>query len=118
MNPETQSHTPRKVSWEALTYFNFYRFLVAFLFVSLYWIGQLPEPLGKYDRALFAVSAHLYLITSVLAQLLVRLKAPTYPLQVFTNVLIDILIINLMMYASAGLNSGFGMLLVISVGIR
>ena len=115
MNSEVQSNTSRKVSWEALTYFNFYRFLVAFLFVSLYWIGQLPEPLGKYDRVLFAVSAHLYLVTSILAQLLVRLKTPTYPLQVFTNVLIDILIINLMMYASAGLNSGFGMLLVISV---
>ena len=106
---------PAKISWEALTYFNFYRFLISFLFVSLYWIGQLPEPLGEYDRRLFGIAAHIYLLVSVCAQLIVRLKAPTYVLQVAVNVFLDIIIITVMMYASAGLNSGFGMLLVISV---
>ncbi len=115
MNATVESKGQRRLAWGALTYFNLYRFLVALLFVSLYWIGQLPEPLGEYDRALFAVSAHLYLGIAVLAQLLVRLKTPAYVLQVISNVLLDILIINLMMYASAGLNSGFGMLLVISI---
>jgi two-component system, NtrC family, sensor histidine kinase PilS len=105
----------QKVSWEALTYFNFYRFLISFLFVSLYWIGQLPEPLGDYDRKLFGIAAHIYLLVSVCAQLLVRLKLPTYVIQVAVNVFLDIVIITILMYASAGLNSGFGMLLVISV---
>lgn len=104
-----------KVSWEALTYFNFYRFLISFLFVSLYWIGQLPEPLGAYDRRLFGIAAHIYLLVSVSAQLVVRLKAPAYDIQVATIVFLDIIIITMMMYASAGLNSGFGMLLVIAV---
>ena len=110
-NPQNSA----KVSWEALTYFNFYRFLISFLFVSLFWIGQLPEPLGEYDSQLFGIAAHIYLMVSVSAQLLVRLKAPAYVLQVSTNVFLDIIIITIMMYASAGLNSGFGMLLVITV---
>ena len=104
-----------RISWEALTYYNFYRFLVSFLFVSLYWIGQLPEPLGGYDRTLFGIASHVYLFVSVAAQLIVRLRAPAYTIQVAANVFFDISIITLMMYASAGLNSGFGMLLVIAV---
>lgn len=104
-----------RVSWEALTYYNFYRFLISFLFVSLYWIGQLPEPLGDYDSTLFSIAAHIYLLVAVAAQLIVRLKKPAYAIQVAVNVFFDIFIITLMMYASAGLNSGFGMLLVIAV---
>jgi two-component system, NtrC family, sensor histidine kinase PilS len=104
-----------KVSWEALTYFNFYRFLIAFLFVSLYWIGQLPEPLGQYDRHLFGVTAHIYLLVSVGAQLVVRIKFPAYFIQVTANIFADIILVTVMMYASAGLSSGFGMLLVIAV---
>ncbi len=105
----------QKISWEALTYFNFYRFLISFLFVSLYWIGHLPEPLGEYDRNIFGIAAHIYLFVSISAQLLVRVKVPAYVIQVAVNVFLDIAIITVMMYASAGLNSGFGMLLVISV---
>lgn len=104
-----------KGSWEAVTYFNFYRFLISFLFVSLFWIGQLPEPLGEYDRKIFGIAAHIYLLASICAQLLARLKAPTYVFQVAANVFIDIVIITILMYASAGLNSEFGMLLVICV---
>ncbi len=110
-----KSYAQSTVSWEALTYLNFYRFLISFLFASLYWIGQLPEPLGEYDRNLFGIAAHIYLLVSVCAQLLVRLKKPAYVLQVATNVFIDIFVVTTMMYASAGLGSGFGMLLVISV---
>ncbi len=105
----------QKVSWEALTYYNFYRFLISFLFVSLYWIGQLPAPLGEYDSKLFGIAAHVYLLVSVSAQLVVRLKVPAYVTQVAANVFLDIIIITTLMYASAGLNSGFGMLLVIAV---
>ena len=105
----------QNVSWEALTYFNFYRFLISFLFVSLYWIGQLPAPLGEYDSKLFGIAAHIYLLVTISAQLLVRLKVPAYVAQVVANVGLDIIIITIMMYSSAGLNSGFGMLLVIAV---
>ena len=47
--------------------------------------------------------------------MLIKLKIPRYNLQVAGHALIDIIIISLMMYASGGLNSGFGMLLVIAV---
>ena len=109
------NNNPGKNSWNALTYFNFYRFLIAFLFVSLFWIGQLPEPLGILNANLFGLASHLFLFFSVIAQLLSRLKKPPYIYQVSLQVLVDILIITILMYSSAGVNSGFGMLLLVSV---
>lgn len=103
------------VSWRALTYFNIYRFIIAFLFVSLVWIGQLPEPLGEHDNFLFAVASHAYLFSSIFFAFLIKNRHPRYNLQIALQVLFDIIGISLMMYASGGLNSGFGMLLVIAV---
>lgn len=115
MNTPVSINQTGTTAWRALTYFNFYRFLIAFLFVALFWIGQLPEPLGVYDRTLFSLSTHIYLSVAVAAQFFIRLRTPPYPYQVMAQVLADIVIVSLMMYASAGLNSGFGMLLVITV---
>ncbi|MGH8118993.1 MAG: sensor histidine kinase [Gammaproteobacteria bacterium] len=103
-------------AWRALQYFNLYRFLVAFLFVALVWIiQQLPQPLGESNRLLFSISAHIDLACACLFWFFINLRKPAYNLQVTAQVLFDIFIISLMMYASSGLNSGFGMLLVISV---
>lgn len=115
MTIPTPRNDPGAVAWNALTYFNFYRFLVAFLFAALVWIGQLPDPLGIYDQNLFSISVHLYLFFSIGAQFFVRLRTPPYNYQVVIQVTADIVFISLMMYASAGLNSGFGMLLIIAV---
>ena len=115
MNRRISIDIPRRTAWKALSYFNLYRFLIAFLFAALYWVGQLPEPLGIYDRTLFAITTHIYLSATVIAHLFVHFQKPPYNYQVFGQVLIDISCITMMMYASNGLNSGFGMLLVITV---
>lgn len=112
---ERYTRSPDETSWQALRYFNYYRFLLAFLFVSLYWVGQLPPPLGTHDRVLFALSAHAYLLLSIVFVFFIHLKTPRYRLQAAVQILVDILVLTSLMYASAGLNSGFGMLLVIAV---
>ena len=108
-------HTHSEASWRALGYFNLYRFLVAFLFVALIWVGQLPEPLGITSTRLFSLAAHTDLLFSIAFGFFINLKSPRYNLQITAQVLFDICILSLMMYASSGLNSGFGMLLVITV---
>lgn len=102
-------------SWRALRYFNLYRILVALLFVGLIWIGQLPEPLGIYDQRLFTIAAHAYLLVAIIIAIIIKARLPRYKLQVAVQVFIDIVAISLMMYASNGLDSGFGMLLIIAV---
>ena len=108
-------NTHPETSWRALQYFNLYRFLIASLFVTLIWVGQLPEPLGSYHQLLFSVTSHLYLILTILIAFIIKLQIPRYTLQIAIHVMLDIFAISLMMYASNGLSSGFGMLLVIAV---
>ena len=115
MSSKTLANYSGTSSWRALTYYNLYRFLIAFLFVSLYWIGQLPEPLGIYDRNIFAIAAHFFLIISVAAIFLIQIRKPPFVYQVSSYVLLDILLIATFIYSSAGLNSGFGMLMVIAI---
>ncbi len=112
---ELSSNTHSETSWRALRYFNFYRFLVASLFVALIGIGHLPEPLGSYHHLLFSATCHLYFIMSVMIAFFINLQMPRYTLQVMLQVMLDIVAISLMMYASNGLSSGFGVLLVIAV---
>jgi len=115
MNAQAAVQYSAASSWKALTYYNLYRFLIAFLFVSLYWIGQLPEPLGLYDQNTFAVASHVFLFISILSQFLIRLRTPPFFYQVTALVIFDILLIAAFIYSSAGLNSGFGMLMVIAI---
>ncbi len=104
-----------EISWQALTYFELYRFFVAFLFVSLFWIGRLPQPIGDYDATMFFVSVHIYLIVALAAIVFTHLQVPPYRIQVAVQVFLDIALITFLMYSSGGLDSGFGMLLVIVV---
>ncbi len=115
MNARTVARYTAATSWKALTYYNLYRFLIAFLFVALFWIGQLPEPLGQYDPLTFAVASHIYLFLSVSAQMFIRLRRPSFIFQVSGQVLLDIVLISAFIYSSSGLNSGFGMLMVIAI---
>jgi two-component system sensor histidine kinase PilS (NtrC family) len=115
MNARTVVEYTAATSWKALTYYNLYRFLIAFLFVALYWIGQLPDPLGQYDALTFAIASHIYLFLSVSAQLFIRFRHPSFVYQVSGQVLLDIVLISAFIYSSAGLNSGFGMLMVIAI---
>jgi len=102
-------------AWRVLNFFNSYRFLIAFLFVTLGWVGQLPLPLGIYDRTLFTIAASVYLSLSIIFIFFIHIQKPAYFVQVVSHVFIDVIIITILMFASAGLNSGFGVLLVIAV---
>ncbi len=102
-------------NWKALQYFNLYRILVSLLFVALIWTGGLPEPLGVYNEKLFSIATHLYFLAAILFAFVIPTRKPGLISQVTFYVTIDVLAISLMMYASNGLSSGFGMLLLIAV---
>lgn len=108
-------HTHTATSWQALQYFNMYRFLLALLFVVLIWSSPLPEPLGSHDEILFVITCHLYLLLATIIVFFLHIQLPKYTVQVATHVLLDILMTSLMMYSSNGVNSGFGVLLIVAV---
>ncbi len=106
---------PTETAWKALRLFNLYRIVLSGLFVVFVITGNLPPPLGSYDRRLFSLLAFFYLFAAILAQTAVERRIGRYTWQTLGQVLIDIVAITLMMYASGGVTSGFGMLLVVTI---
>ncbi len=115
MSEINQVSQPSRANWRALQYFNFYRLLVALFFCTLAWTESLPEPIGVDDQKLFTTVVHLYLLVAFIFIFVIKARRPGYRIQTFLNVVFDIIAIILMMFASHGLSSGFGMLLVITV---
>lgn len=104
-----------QTNWGALRYFNFYRILVAGLFAGLSLGGSLPPSISQPDAHLFTVTALVYAILAIAAQVLVARRLLPYRIQVYGVVLVDIVAITALMHAAGGVTSGIGMLLVVSI---
>ncbi|MCW8918516.1 MAG: ATP-binding protein [Gammaproteobacteria bacterium] len=104
-------------TWRPLRFFNIYRFILAALFILLYQIGDgtLPPPLGMVWPRLFYLTSIGYLGFSLLAMVFIARRRPPFSWQRNSHVLLDIAFITVLMYASGGVASGLGMLLVISI---
>ena len=102
-------------AWQPLRYFNVYRVLLAGLFMVLVVWGDAPQPLGDYDDDLFRNAVLSYFLFSLASATASRIQWPAYELQVVVQVFADIVATSLFMHASGGVNSGFGMLLVVAV---
>jgi two-component system sensor histidine kinase PilS (NtrC family) len=119
----TQRTTPARHSreqlpdpaWQPLGYLIVYRMVLAGLFVVLVVWGDAPRPLGEASMALFRVTAVGYFVFSLISAAASRMRRPDFDSQVVTQVFVDILAISLFMHASGGVNSGFGMLMVVAI---
>ncbi len=113
----SSSHKPLSSikMWASLRLLNLYRITLAGLATILCYSSALPPPLGSTDFTLFYVTSIIYLITSLLNLITIRRQAPNFEPQVYSHVLLDIIIITLLMHASGGIASGMGILLVIAV---
>jgi two-component system sensor histidine kinase PilS (NtrC family) len=101
--------------WQPLRYFNIYRLALAALFMTLVTWGAAPRPLGAYDLGLFRATALAYLVFGLVAVLASHWRRPGFDLQVKLSVFGDIIAITLLMHASGGVTSGFGMLLIVAI---
>ncbi|MCC7413515.1 MAG: PAS domain-containing protein [Gammaproteobacteria bacterium] len=109
------ARTTSENAWTALRYFNLYRLVLTGLFLVLIFTGNLPPPLASFDRTLFAAVGITYFLLAVIAQVFVEQRWLPRGAQVFGQMLLDIAAITVMMYASGGITSGFGMLLIVSI---
>ena len=109
------SDIPRRSSEKALFYFCCYRLILSCLFVFLYFFKQLPSPLGINDLVLFNQVASGYLVVAFILFFFMNDNRIPFNLQVAIHACLDIVFLTILMYASQGLNSGFGLLLLIAV---
>lgn len=105
----------RPGDWRALRFFNLYRIIIASLFLLLVLADSLPPPLGSYHSTGFGICAIVYLSIAILLQIVMELRLLGFTLQVFLQVLTDVLLLTGMMFTSGGISSGFGILMIVSV---
>lgn len=82
--------------------------------VIITWKFQ-PTNFGAYHPSLFLYMGIGHVIFSNISMLLIKLRYPSFNWQLAMQVICDIVFFSIMLYASGGPQSGFGVLLVISL---
>jgi two-component system, NtrC family, sensor histidine kinase PilS len=106
---------PPESFWISLRYFNLYRIVLALLFLGATYLAYEPVNFGAHDIGLFRAVSVGYLVLAIVLQFVLRATHDRFNLQLSVHVLLDVVTIPLLMYASGGLRSGLGVMLLISL---
>ena len=101
--------------WRSLFFLNLYRFGVAGLLLAT-WAIMGDQPVWvDYDSRLFGLVAATYLLFGAISAVAAKMRWPRFNRQLTLQVIGDIIFITTLMYASGGIKSGFGLLLVVAI---
>ena len=106
---------PSDLAWRVIGLVSLYRFLIPPVLLGLEWLSINPSP-NEHLPGLFLASCIVYFFAGILLILARRLSWPSLSSMAVVNALIDSLAISLILYASDGVQSGLGILLVLPVG--
>ncbi|HUL40731.1 MAG TPA: HAMP domain-containing sensor histidine kinase [Burkholderiales bacterium] len=111
----TAQHSEYPISfWRSLFYFNFYRLAVAISFI--FTAGYFGQSLfGSLDQGLFWRGSILYVLFGIFCHFTISARRPHFSLQLSLQVFGDIVFLVTLMYASGGITSGLGLLLLASL---
>ena len=96
---------------------NQYRLFLLAVLAAVYYLAANQNTLGQRDAVLFEVAHFGYTVFALGFVYLIRIRRPTLQSQFYLQTYIDILFIGLLMYASGGVQSGLGPLLVINIAL-
>ncbi|SFE95137.1 nitrogen regulation protein NR(II) [Nitrosomonas sp. Nm166] len=100
--------------WRSLFYFNIYRLVISSILVIITWKFHFTS-FGSYHYLLFLYAGLGYVLFGSLSMLFIKLRRPNFSWQLTIQVLGDIVFFSVMLYASGGLQSGLGGLLLVSL---
>jgi two-component system sensor histidine kinase PilS (NtrC family) len=109
-----RERTEEESFWISLGYFNLYRIAVATLFLALTVVYDDELKFGAHWLDLFRYVAGGYLFLAVVFHGVLRSRGQ-FNLQLSLHACLDIVAITLLMYASGGVRSGLGVMLLISL---
>jgi two-component system sensor histidine kinase PilS (NtrC family) len=101
--------------WISLRYFNVYRMAVAALFLGITLFFGDALNLGSHRLNVFRLVCVGYLMAGVVFHSLLRNLRDLFNLQLSAHLALDIVAITLLMYASGGIRSGLGVMLLIAL---
>jgi two-component system sensor histidine kinase PilS (NtrC family) len=103
------------LNWRVLGILNLYRVLVPLVMVGLYYLGG-ARGLALDSPRLFFGAVSFYFAFGILNSVLVRRRLTTAAMQTVVQAAVDIMVLMLILHASGGVSSGFGLLLFVPVG--
>ena len=103
--------------WPALRLVNQYRLLILLALAAVYYLSGDQRTLGSRNGDLFEVVHLAYVVATFGFIFLIRLRKPSVHIQFFIQNYLDILFISGLMYASGGVQSGLGPLLLINLAL-
>ncbi len=106
---------PAKQAWSLLKIFLTYRFVLASLFLLLFYNHYGPSLLGVRNKLLYIYGSQAYLGLSILSAICITWRLTGYTTQAQLLIFSDIVIITLLMHSCGGVNSGMGVLLAVSI---
>lgn len=106
---------PAEQAWILLKVFLVYRFLLACLFLILFYGRIGPSLLGSYDSELYIRSSQIYFFLTVLSGICISWRLTSYASQAQILIFTDIVILTVIMHACGGISSGMGILLAVSI---
>ncbi|MBI5923418.1 MAG: PAS domain-containing protein [Betaproteobacteria bacterium] len=108
-----QSNGPPEIFWRSLHYFNLYRLGVATFFLSAIQIYGDTLGFGAQNPDLFAWVSTAYLLLGALFYLAPQLFRGSFSFHLTLQVVVDILLLTVLMYASGGAKSGMAIMLLV-----
>ena len=100
--------------WRSLFYFNVYRIMVAGVIIMVTWMVREPI-LASFSQKNFLYVSLVYLFTGVISIFLIHMRIPRFNWQIAIQICSDVLFISILMYLSGGIQSGLGLLLLVSL---
>jgi two-component system, NtrC family, sensor histidine kinase PilS len=113
----SRAYTPpsQESLWRSIYFFNLYRLILSSLLVFLFGTFGNALSLIAHNLGLFYNTSIAYVIFAVVFQLAIKLRKPQFAIQLAAQVCADIICVTLLMYAGGGIQSGLGILLLMSL---
>jgi two-component system sensor histidine kinase PilS (NtrC family) len=107
---------PTDLAWRVIGLVNLYRLLVPPSLYAIYAFGGAGATLGSTSTSLFLWTCVVYFAAGVAIVIGGRRLMPNLRATTFVHAMVDAVSISLLMYSSAGVASGLGILFVVPVG--
>lgn len=101
--------------WRSLRYFNLYRLALAILFLFLAGEFKPSLALGARNWDMFFTATLIYALVVLLSFVLAQLRWPRFTMQLAVQICGDIAVLSSISYASGGIQSSIGLLLLVSL---
>ncbi|MCC6210171.1 MAG: PAS domain-containing protein [Burkholderiales bacterium] len=101
--------------WISLRYFNYYRMVLAALFLGITAFYDDALNLGSHRLGLFRAVCAIYLALAVMFHSVLRHLKDLFNTQLTAHLALDVVAITLLMFASGGIRSGLGVMLLVAI---